>query len=316
MPRSGRAAGTPGAYTTPVHHRPAKSGVTRREQRRRKPDRAGRTARRRSRLAAEPARHRGDDERGRHRLRRDVARCPAGDREIPRHHEARRSLREQHGEHHSGHERPVPVTRSDGRPTRRRPAGRAGTRRRARTARCRHRACGIAPDQPTRASSPVGSAIAWIRTRTSMVPSATAGRRTDFMTLHRDKVRGASTASVIRGRKSNRTPLGSIWGRRGPSTDTWRNEKTPGNPGVFVVRDTGIEPVTSSVSGKRATAAPIAPVKAFQLKEWRWRRDSNPCKRLCRPVPSRSATPPCVVRPTCRDRLSDFSVWRSSHSSG
>ena len=27
--------------------------------------------------------------------------------------------------------------------------------------------------------------------------------------------------------------------------------------------------------------------------EWRWRRDSNPCKRLCRPVPSRSATPPC-----------------------
>ena len=27
---------------------------------------------------------------------------------------------------------------------------------------------------------------------------------------------------------------------------------------VFVVRDTGIEPVTSSVSGKRATAAPIA----------------------------------------------------------
>ena len=29
--------------------------------------------------------------------------------------------------------------------------------------------------------------------------------------------------------------------------------------------------------------------------EWRWRRDSNPCKRLCRPVPSRSATPPRVV---------------------
>jgi hypothetical protein len=31
---------------------------------------------------------------------------------------------------------------------------------------------------------------------------------------------------------------------------------------IGVVRDTGIEPVTSSVSGKRATAAPIAPVWA------------------------------------------------------
>ena len=31
------------------------------------------------------------------------------------------------------------------------------------------------------------------------------------------------------------------------------------------VRDTGIEPVTSSVSGKRATAALIAPVKAIEL---------------------------------------------------
>ncbi len=29
-------------------------------------------------------------------------------------------------------------------------------------------------------------------------------------------------------------------------------------PGAFVVSDTGIEPATSSVSGKRATAAPIA----------------------------------------------------------
>ena len=61
------------------------------------------------------------------------------------------------------------------------------------------------------------------------------------------------------------------------------------------MRDTGIEPVTSSVSGKRATAAPIAPVRAIQLL--RWRRDSNPCKRLCRPVPSRSATPPCGLTP-------------------
>ena len=32
-----------------------------------------------------------------------------------------------------------------------------------------------------------------------------------------------------------------------------------------LVGDTGFEPVTSSVSGKRATAAPIAPVKAVEL---------------------------------------------------
>ena len=54
------------------------------------------------------------------------------------------------------------------------------------------------------------------------------------------------------------------------------------------VGDTGIEPVTSSVSGKRATAAPIA-------RSWcssRWRRDLNPCTRLCRPLPRLSATPP------------------------
>ena len=31
------------------------------------------------------------------------------------------------------------------------------------------------------------------------------------------------------------------------------------------MRDTGFEPVTSSVSGKRATAAPIAPVQAIKL---------------------------------------------------
>ena len=72
------------------------------------------------------------------------------------------------------------------------------------------------------------------------------------------------------------------------------SRKPPVNRGFQVVRDTGIEPVTSSVSGKRATAAPIAPKEAVQLSA-RWRRDSNPCKRLCRPVPSRSATPPRVV---------------------
>src|SRR3954447_20771759 len=37
-----------------------------------------------------------------------------------------------------------------------------------------------------------------------------------------------------------------------------REPKNPRISGGFLVGDTGIEPVTSSVSGKRATAAPIA----------------------------------------------------------
>ena len=43
-------------------------------------------------------------------------------------------------------------------------------------------------------------------------------------------------------------------------------EKPPPGRGFQVVRDTGIEPVTSSVSGKRATAAPIAPVKGYSIR--------------------------------------------------
>jgi hypothetical protein len=63
-----------------------------------------------------------------------------------------------------------------------------------------------------------------------------------------------------------------------------------------VVGDTGIEPVTSSVSGKRATAAPIAQVEN-EFSAWRWIRDSNPCIRLCRPLPRLSANPPCLGSP-------------------
>ena len=81
-----------------------------------------------------------------------------------------------------------------------------------------------------------------------------------------------------------------------PGTRLGGTTKNPRRTGGSVVRDTGIEPVTSSVSGKRATAAPIAPERLF-IYEARWRRDSNPCKRLCRPVPSRSATPPCGLTP-------------------
>ena len=41
---------------------------------------------------------------------------------------------------------------------------------------------------------------------------------------------------------------------------SWVHKKSPDLPSEdsILVRDTGIEPVTSSVSGKRATAAPIA----------------------------------------------------------
>ena len=33
------------------------------------------------------------------------------------------------------------------------------------------------------------------------------------------------------------------------------------------------------------------------LAGWRWIRDSNPCRRLCRPLPRLSANPPCSVIP-------------------
>jgi hypothetical protein len=64
---------------------------------------------------------------------------------------------------------------------------------------------------------------------------------------------------------------------------------------VFVVGDTGIEPVTSSVSRKRSPTELIAPncVPDRLLSGLpRWRRDLNPCTRLCRPLPRLSATPP------------------------
>ena len=57
-----------------------------------------------------------------------------------------------------------------------------------------------------------------------------------------------------------------------------------------LVGDTGFEPVTSSVSRKRATTAPIARGRPGSCS--RWRRDLNPCTRLCRPLPRLSATPP------------------------
>ena len=50
--------------------------------------------------------------------------------------------------------------------------------------------------------------------------------------------------------------------------------------------------MTSSVSGKRSPAELIA-----RDPSWRWRRESNPCARLCRPLPHHSATPPLGLMP-------------------
>ena len=66
----------------------------------------------------------------------------------------------------------------------------------------------------------------------------------------------------------------------------------------YVVGDTGFEPVTSSVSRKRATAAPIARGWCWVhlVRCSRWVRDLNPCTRICSPLPRLSANPPW--RPT------------------
>ena len=64
--------------------------------------------------------------------------------------------------------------------------------------------------------------------------------------------------------------------------------------------------MTSSVSGKRSPAELIAPV-------WRWRRESNPCARLCRPLPHHSATPPLGLMPVCTFRADDGIRTRDPH---
>ena len=69
-----------------------------------------------------------------------------------------------------------------------------------------------------------------------------------------------------------------------------------------MVRDTGIEPVTSSVSGKRSPAELIA--LGFDTR--RWRRESNPCTRLCRPLPHHSATPPQGLMRLHLERMTGF----------
>jgi hypothetical protein len=50
------------------------------------------------------------------------------------------------------------------------------------------------------------------------------------------------------------------------SARSFLGRKKPRFTGAFFVSDTGIEPATSSVSGKRATAAPIALTSSCELE--------------------------------------------------
>ena len=82
--------------------------------------------------------------------------------------------------------------------------------------------------------------------------------------------------------------LGS--GRMGLSGES---QHYPDQVKCCLVGDTGIEPVTSSVSRKRASPCANRPRGLSpSLRDSRWRRDSNPCKRICSPLPRLSATPP------------------------
>src|SRR5699024_9745861 len=59
------------------------------------------------------------------------------------------------------------------------------------------------------------------------------------------------------------------------------------------VRDTGIEPVKIGRATCRETAELIAPCTCVYRKhKLRWKRESNPCARFCRPLPHHSAIPP------------------------
>jgi hypothetical protein len=79
-------------------------------------------------------------------------------------------------------------------------------------------------------------------------------------------------------------------GRVDVVSEDWTNIlPAPASSQVMLVGDTGFEPVTSSVSRKRATAAPIAREGVLLS---RWVRDLNPCKRICSPLPRLSANPP------------------------
>src|SRR5699024_11151323 len=89
----------------------------------------------------------------------------------------------------------------------------------------------------------------------------------------------------------------------GPDTERERirEQREPEEPrprrdrgSALVVGDTGFEPVTSSVSGKRATAAPIARAPEGARSGWSGRPDSNR-----RPSPWQGDALPAELRPHC-----------------
>src|ERR1700731_1602073 len=107
--------------------------------------------------------------------------------------------------------------------------------------------------------------------------------------------------------KTNNSPnkqLAAYWQRR-----RCNDPKITYEQQQRLVRGTGIEPATSSVSGKRSPAELTAPGS----KNWRWRRESNPCARLCRPLPHHSATPPRGFDTTCNPRADDGIRTRDPH---
>lgn len=67
--------------------------------------------------------------------------------------------------------------------------------------------------------------------------------------------------------------------------------------------------MTSSVSGKRSPAELIA----LGGRNRRWRRESNPCARLCRPLPHHSATPPLGIDANSHLRADDGIRTRDPH---
>src|SRR3954470_15403578 len=78
---------------------------------------------------------------------------------------------------------------------------------------------------------------------------------------------------------------------------------------VSLVGDTGFEPVTSSVSRKRATTAPIARERVLLS---RWVRDLNPCTRICSPLPRLSANPPVDGLETRSERTTRLELATST----
>ena len=82
-----------------------------------------------------------------------------------------------------------------------------------------------------------------------------------------------------------------------------------------MVVDTGLEPVTSSMSRKRASQLRQSTVVERMFSFFtsltlcaltRWRRDLNPCTGICSPLPRLSATPPGSPNVSSSERMTGF----------